>query len=297
MNSSLRHDAIFRKALNGKSGRCLTYPEAVRWGALVSPAPDEGARTPKGGLRVVAMTSFTVGHAALQAITADQRARPGVIDLVAVATDEATNSEAKIGLRKRAWKWLTDQGRFDLLSETVETGLAAGAPVYTGELKTAFFRSLLADLRPDVILCCCLGQVLDASITESVPLGAYNLHPSDLGKGHGAGYEPHADAFERRAETARWTIHRITDVLDGGPIVTVSPSVSIRNRRGALPPTPMHYYDRMNSALPSLISAFLDVLVERHHHGPRAPLGYLPLASGVAADVRNALIQPLEWAA
>ncbi len=247
------------------------------WGTLYQPAASEISDAGQQGLRVLAMTSFTVGRATLQAIVRHQRRAPQALRLVGMVTDDPLDPRARIGRRKRAWKYLSPEAGAALLGSTIETALCAGAPAYTGEIKSPWFRELLREWQPDVLICCCLGQVIDRAIVESLPLGAYNLHPSDLSKGRGAGFAPHEDAFSRRALTARWTIHHITEELDGGPVVGVSPPVFIRNRFGGLPATPMHYYDRMITALPSITRQLLDALIARHRNRIRGPLERIKL--------------------
>lgn len=282
-----------RELLERPRGRRRLVREGSGWGALYLPAPGEAAPRPDRALRLVAMTSFTVGRAALRAMAHYQRRHPDAVSLVGVVTDDPLDPAARIGRRKRAWKYLSEEGAAALHCSTLEAGLTAGAPVFTGEIKAPWFRRLLEEWRPDALVCCCLGQVIDRTIVEAADVGAYNLHPSDLGRGHGAGFAPHEDAFARQAFTARWTLHRITDVLDGGPVVGVSPPVYIRDAFGSLPATPLAYYERMNAALPGLARQLLDALVARHRLGLRRPLEELRFSAATPLALLAELLRPL----
>ncbi|WP_453971916.1 formyltransferase family protein [Amorphus sp. MBR-141] len=290
MNSSVEWSTIFAHTCASDAKRSVDYPTGISWGGYLVPAGGERRPARAGALRIVAMTSFTVGLSALGALV--ERHQSGDIDLVGVVTDEATNPDAKIGLRKRCWSWISEQERFALMRATMEMALSAGAEVYTGELKTGFFRQLIETWRPDAILCCCLGQLLDAGIINVPALGTYNFHPSDLGNGYGAGYAPHAHAIARQADTECWTVHRMTEVVHRGPIVAVSPSISIRDPDGALPERAMDYYDRMIAAMPSLMADFLHALAKRHALDLRVPVETPSLHQRVAPGFLAALQRP-----
>ena len=64
-----------------------------------------------------------------------------------------------------------------------------------------------AQWRPDAILVCVFGQVIDAPIIRLPPCGIYNFHPSDLAHHHGAGLAPYDDLVARGVATTVWAVH------------------------------------------------------------------------------------------
>jgi hypothetical protein len=185
-------DALIREAeLNHRlaldqPGRRFEPVAGSRWGELILPAPQE-RNDAANGLRVVMFASFEFGYAAVEAVKAYARRFPGRVQLLGLATDDPIDREARIGLKKRVWKHIQHDEVVAIETAVVEAGLSAGAPVFTGEIKTDGFRALLDAWQPDVILSCVFGQVIDQSIIDRPAYGIYNFHPTDLEHGFGAG--------------------------------------------------------------------------------------------------------------
>jgi hypothetical protein len=153
-------EPLNRRLVLARPGRQFVGLEGARWGELIQPAPEE-IPADRGGLRLVMFASFEFGYLALLAAKAFVARFPGRAELVALVTDDPVNPEARIGLKKRVWKFLADGERVALETAIADATLSAGAAVYTGEVKTEGFRRLLADWRPDAILSCVFGQVID----------------------------------------------------------------------------------------------------------------------------------------
>lgn len=242
----LSKEAPLNRALeHGRPGRSFVGVEGTRWGELVLPAPEEQARRPGSGLRVLAVTSYLAGIGMLRALVAAERAHPERFQLVGMCTDDSINSDAKIGLNKRLWRHYTRAERMAIEVETVETALRSGVPVYTGELKIPWFRQQLARWRPDVILVSGCGQLFDRQLLDEPRYGVYNFHPSDLTRGVGAGPQPVSGAIALGETTTRWSVHRMTVQVDAGPIVGVSPLISVGDSDGRVIQDPKRFYDRL----------------------------------------------------
>ena len=79
--------------------------------------------------------------------------------------------------------------------------------------------SLLAGLKPDLLVVCDYGQILSRDVLALAPLGGINLHASLLPKYRGAA-PIHWAILSGETETGVSVIH-MTPRLDGGPILAV----------------------------------------------------------------------------
>ena len=178
--SDITKDALLNARLrHNRSDRQFITDDTTRWGELILPAPDENPDKRDGGMRMIAVTSFLFGYLVLETIKAYERRFPKRLDLVGVITDDPVNSDAKIGMGKRFWKFFDPDHRLDIETATVEAGLSFGVPVYTGEVKNDWFRAHARDWRPDVIFCSGFGQLMGPVLLGLPPMGVYNFHPSD----------------------------------------------------------------------------------------------------------------------
>lgn len=155
------------------------------------------------------------------------------LHVVCLLTDDPANADARISVRKRIWHHFPEDERRSIEAETAKLALSAGIPVYTGDIKDDWFRSTLADLRPDAVMCCGFGQLVDAPFLRIEELGVYNFHPADLANGFGAGPAPYEDSRARDAATTCWTVHLMNEAIDDGHILGSSPPINIRSADGA----------------------------------------------------------------
>lgn len=77
--------------------------------------------------------------------------------------------------------------------------------------------TLLCDEKPDAMLTYRCPYILPMNIISALPSGAYNLHPSLLPKYKGL--NPWQEIFSNKERESGVTLHRITQEIDGGPIV------------------------------------------------------------------------------
>jgi len=293
-------DPASRAAMAGlRSLSSMQELEGSRWGALLSPSsPAIPLPVSANGFRLVIFGSFWIGHAALRAALAYQRSGPGVARLVGISTDDPISRRARISLRKRAWGLMTEAERRSVKLALLGTALDAGVPVHTGEVKTPGFRRLLAEWRPDAIITCGFGQVLDRSILETVPYGAYNCHPTDLANGHGAGPNPWDDMVERGVHHTVWSIHQMTEVVDAGPVIGQTPPINVGDAAGLLPKDRRSFFYKVVPPIGWMVLRLLDALVLRKAQGLTGPLARVDLDASMPPGLRERIGQPLtpDWA-
>jgi Formyl transferase len=291
-------DALIREAeLNhrlaiDRPGRRFEAVEGSRWGELVLPAPDERAAD-SGGLRVVMFASFEFGYLAVEAVRAYARRFPGRVELVGLVTDDPINSDARIGHKKRVWKHMQRDEIVAIETAVVESALGVGAPAFTGEIKTDGFRALLEAWKPDVIVSCVFGQVIDRTIIERPAYGIYNFHPTDLAHGFGAGPTPAEDLAARGMTSTVWTIHQVIEAVDSGAIVAVSPDINVADLAGKLPTDPLMVYDKLAEPVGPLAAGLADVLWRRFRDGRPGKLDRIDLDAALPPALRARMREPI----
>jgi hypothetical protein len=276
-----------------RPGRRFLPIDGSRWGELILPAPEEIPAAPGKGLRVVLFASFEFGYLALEAVKAYAQRFPDRVQLVGLATDDPVNSTARIGLKKRVWKYMGSDEIIGIETAAVEAALAAGAPAYTGEIKIDGFRRLLDSWQPDAILSCVFGQVIDSWIINRPAYGIYNFHPADLAHGYGGGPAPAADLAARGATSTVWTIHQVAEAVDAGHIVAVSPPINVQDQHGALPVDPLVIYDKLTEPVGCLAVCLVDALARRSKAGTQGMLEHLEVEAAIPAATLVRMQQPI----
>ena len=289
----LQEAALNHRMILDRPGRRFVAVSGSRWGELILPAPNELPCHPVGGLRVVLFASFEFGYMALEAVKAYAKKFPNRVQLVGLATDDPTNRTAHIGLKKRVWKHVDHNETLAIETAVAESALQEGVPAYTGEIKIDGFRDLLASWRPDGIISCVFGQVIDSWTINLPPYGIYNFHPTDLAHGFGAGPTPAEDLAARGATSTVWTIHQVSEALDSGHIVAVSPSINIVNENGVIPPDPLVLYDKLTEPVGCFAASLVDALAKRFAAGLTGKLDSLDLETAIPEDVRARMSEPI----
>lgn len=204
------------------------------WGQMILPSASESLPKTNEGLRVVVFGSYLIGYLLFETLNIFERQNPARINIVGLVTDDPASPYAKISVRRRIWRKYEQQEIISLETAMIESGLKSGVPVYTGAVKTEYFRKLLKKWDPDVIIVCVFGQIIDEPIINYPQYGIYNIHPADLLAGYGAGPQPFQDMIDRNAETSKVTIHQLTTELDAGPVLGQSSPVNVRFADGSM---------------------------------------------------------------
>lgn len=292
-------DALLREAeLNhrlslDRPSRLFLAVDGSRWGQLILPAPREKSTASDAGLRLVLFASFEFGYLALEAVKAYAARFPGRVQLVGVVTDDPVDPTARIGLKKRVWKHMGRDEIVAIETAVAESALSEGSPVYTGEIKVEGFRRLLDWWQPDAIVSCVFGQVIDRWIIDLPPYGIYNFHPTDLAHGFGAGPTPAEDLAARGMTSTVWTIHHVVEELDAGPVVAVSPPISVMDTTGALPSDPLMVYDKLTEPVGCLAACLVDALWRRFAAGAPGRLEHVDVEAALPASVRANMREPI----
>lgn len=232
--------------------------EGSRWGELILPAPSEQCDRSESGLRVVVFAAFRIGIKLLDGVVCYERDRPDTIRPVAVSTDDAVEDVAKIGLQKRLWRFYSPEERLAQTADLIDLALKSSLPVFTGELKSEWFRNQLKEWAPDLIIVAGCGQILDEDLLTIPKLGTFNFHPADLPSGHGAGPQPYQDLVDRNDPWTRWTVHKVTPKVDSGPVVGVSCPIFVADAEGRVSSEPDKVLQRMAEIIPEMVEILFD---------------------------------------
>jgi hypothetical protein len=274
-------------------GRTFVSDDHLRWGELILPADGENSGKTEDGLRVLVIASMPIGYPVLQTLNAYERHYPDRLNLVGLLTDDPLNHDARISARKRIWHLYPLEQRTQLEFATVESGLESGIQVFTGDVKNDWFRARLRSWAPDAVICCGYGQILDGPFLAVPPMGVCNLHPADLRGGRGAGPAPYDDAAERQAETTCFTVHLMTEEIDAGPVIGVSPPINIRTETLAFPSDPAVYYTKMLDGLDHLTFHLAESLIGAAAAGRLEPLGQVDFAAMFSPAKQAEMMQPI----
>ncbi|MEW5734077.1 MAG: formyltransferase family protein [Thermodesulfobacteriota bacterium] len=274
MTANLEAELVAR-ILQDNPGRMIARVGGSRWGRLFRPSPEEAARRPDKGMRVLLIGSWTLGLLALEALLALEEEAPGEVHLLGLVTDDPLDADAKISVSRRFWRYYTPEEREDYEWALLHRALGRGLPCYTGEVKCEAFRELLSAWEPEAIVVAAFGQVIDAAIIEAPAHGIYNVHPSDLLHHHGAGPQPWEDIAERKAAHNRVTLHRVSEGVDEGDVVGRSPAINVLMEDGSPCPDVRLIGEKSLVPVPAMVRELVRALTRRKARGERGFLSSL----------------------
>lgn len=264
------------------------------WGQLIFPSEKETYNKTNQGLRVVVFGSYLLGYLLMETLHEMERQNPTRLNIVGLVTDDPASPSAKISVKRRIWRKYNQEETIHLETAMIEAGLKSGVPVYTGAVKTDYFRNLLKKWNPDVILVCVFGQIIDAPIINYPKQGIYNFHPADLLAGYGAGPQPFQDLIDRQASTSKVTIHQLTTDLDSGPILGQSPPVNVRFADGSLTDNILVLDDKMLQPVDVMGALLAKTLILHHEAGRKGEIKKLDFARHFDANIKEWLMQPIK---
>jgi len=280
--------------VQNRPGRRFTSEADTRWGGLIEPAPGENPGKTGEGLRIVLFGSWEFGYLALETLKQYEFRFPGEINLAGFVTDDPLDPDAKISLKKRIWGLLEMPERVIDETTIIESALCHGTPVYTGEIKNDSFHRLLQQWKPDVVLVCVFGQLIDRFIADLPPCGIYNFHPSELSLNHGAGPAPYDDLAARGAETTVWTVHHVSEEIDSGHIVGQSPPICVVNCEGKLPGDPFLVYNKIAETLCPMVYIMARELQRRHRLKETGALKRFNFPAVYSGEALENLMHPIK---
>ncbi|MEI7500467.1 MAG: hypothetical protein WCK84_08440 [Bacteroidota bacterium] len=201
----------------------------------------------KKGLRVVVFGSAIGGQLVLDSLIRFEQKYPDLLTIVGMVTDDPIDLKARISLKKRIWNNYSPGKSAELMNMIITTSLKAGIPCFTGKVKTDYFRKIFSSWNPEVLIMNCFGQKLDAFLYDYPSLGAFNFHPSNLACSIGIGAQPFQEIMHRGLDTSPIVIHKVTEIIDAGPVVGISPEINIRLPDGSYPLSIISLLMKMNS--------------------------------------------------
>lgn len=264
-----------------------------QWGELIIPDKSVNPEKNDKGLRVLGFGSTYPGYLIIEALKRFEKKYPEKINIVGFATDDATNSEAKISVKKRIWRLYSEKEKNELVNKVKYSALSFGIPCYTGEVKNEFFRELLKEWNPELIIVCGLGQKLDKTIINYPVFGIYNNHPSDLRKFIGTGAQPYEGTMEQGDTETRLTIHQVSEEIDEGKIVGMSPPINILAENGNYPEDIRKLHDKVTSVCGWMALDIINEALKRKQQGQISPINSLDFESGFHREIRNKLMEPV----
>ena len=214
---------MVRGALNQDTATMKTMPfrqrEELRFSPNPPPIYPKPAPPPK--VRVALLGSFLGGYHVLNELLSDELASQ--VTVVGVATDDP--AQPFIHAEKRLWRYPhTRDEELLVLRLAAKHGLTA----FTGRVKTPeFFEMFLDDWQPELCVMATFGQKIPTALIHYPSLGFYNFHHSGECWPSYPGPDPIA-AMVRDGQTHLvLTIHKVSDVIDGGEFVARSHPVAI----------------------------------------------------------------------
>lgn len=280
----LKHDAC---------RRIITDIGDSSWGQLIYPSEKESNLKTNEGMRVLVLGSYLLGYLLMETLSKFESVNSSRLNIVGLVTDDPASPSAKISVKRRIWRKYNEEETVHLETAMIESGLKHGIPVYTGAVKTEYFRKLLKKLNPDAILVCVFGQLIDEPIINYPKYGIYNFHPADLLAGHGAGPQPFQDLIDRQAESSKLTIHQLTTALDGGPILGQTPPINVCFKDGSLTDNILVLDDKMLQPVDVVGAELLKTLILHKERGMSRPINKLDFAKHFSDEIKDWLMKPI----
>ncbi|NEX15896.1 MAG: hypothetical protein C1943_04470 [Halochromatium sp.] len=282
------------RVLGDNPRRRIEKVATSRWGRLVTPAADEIKVRPSGGLRILAIGSWTLGLLALEGMLSAEAELPGKVQVIGLTTDDPHDPAAKISVKRRFWRYYDQSHRDDYEWAILHRALSLGIPCYTGEVKCDGFRELLRQWHPDAIITAAFGQIIDESIINYPAYGIYNIHPADLLNHHGAGPQPWEDVIERKAPFTRVTLHQTNPLLDDGKIVGQSPEINLLTAEGKNVNDVRAIGEKSLVPVKAMVEQLVRVLVQNKEANAPGCVESIDFVNLFSDELREKLLMPLD---
>ncbi len=171
--------------------------------------------------RVAVFGSFMGGYHVLQELLLGPLADRVVV--VGVATDDPTQAFTHASVR--LWKYPHERDDELMVPRFAREH---GLPVFTGRVKTPEFYGMLMDeWQPQLCLMATFGQKIPTPLIRYPAMGFYNFHHSADAWPSYPGPDPIAAMVRDGRNHLVLTIHKVTDLIDGGEFVARSHPVAI----------------------------------------------------------------------
>ena len=279
--------------LNDEPQRKIINPDNARWGELILPSPHERSERIDHGARILLFAGYLYGYLLMETLKECERRFPGRFSLIGLVTDDPANPEAKISRKKRLWSLVDFPETILLETEMIESALTFGIPCYTGEVKSDYFRRLLDEWKPDAIISCVFGQLIDKTIIDCPPYGIYNFHAADLAAGYGAGPRFWEDTMARELATTKVTVHWVSEEIDTGHIVGQSPPINIRMPDGSYPDDAAMLLYKTVVPVDQMGAKLVSEIIRRKETGKTGFVDALDFVADFSEERRRQLLEPI----
>ncbi len=264
--------------------------EESLWGALYAPVnPKAGSEE---GLRIAVFGSTNGGALVIDYLQRFEQRNHGAINLVGVATDDPVDPDTKISVNKRIWRYYRTGEMISLRDKVIGLSTGGGVPCYTGSVKTGYFREILKQWDPEVIIMCCFGQKVDPFIFNYPDFGMYNFHPSDLASNVGEGAQPFHDTLDNGHTTSVMTVHLVNEWIDRGPIVGWSPKINIARADGSYPESILSLQEKIPSVCGWLAIELILEILKKKHTGAEGTVGVIHFDELIPESIKQRLLEP-----
>ncbi len=261
------------------------------WGGFYT--PEKVRDRHKDALRLVVFGSAIGGELILKSLIRFEQLYPEKLSIVGLITDDPTDPKAKISLKKRIWSNYTHAEAKELMNSIIHTALSAGIFCYTGKVKTDYFRRIYSAWDPEVLIMNCFGQKLDAFLYHYPSLGAFNFHPSNLACHIGVGAQPFQEIMHHGLDTSPIVIHKVTEIIDAGPVVGISPEMNIRLKDGRYPSSILSLLAKINSISGWMTIDLLLEILERKSRGEKEVLTDIDFDRKIPDFIKQKLSEPV----
>jgi len=260
------------------------------WGSIYVPLKPKPKKS--NGLRIVLFVSCACGNQMLTDLAAFEARYSDQLDIVGVVTDDPLDSNARISLKKRIWSQFSVDERADIFQKLIDNSISQGITCYSGAVKTDFFREIYQQWNPEALIMFCYGQKIDSAIYDFPQLGAYNFHPSDLPKKIGAGTQPFQNAIQNGMKSSPMVIHKVTEQIDVGPIVGISPQINICLEDGSYPSSILTLLDKITSIGSWMGVALVEELLKIKASGTVSQVENIDFEKLMPNDLKQKLCSP-----
>jgi folate-dependent phosphoribosylglycinamide formyltransferase PurN len=276
--------------MNNSNSYDIIKTSASGWGALYSPHKPKNNK--KEGLRTVLFVSCDCGNLMLRDLAHFETLFPEKLNIVGVVTDDPLDSAAKISIKKRIWSQFPKDEHANIFQRIINSTVSLGVQCYSGAVKTDYFREIYSKWNPEALLMFCFGQKLDEPIFEYPLMGAYNFHPSDLPKKIGAGTQPFQNAIQNGLKSSPLVIHKVTDLIDVGPVIGVSPEVNICLSDGSYPSSIITLLDKITSLGGWMSVSLIDAIISRKENGKTGIVDFIDYDKVMPEEVKAVIKLP-----
>lgn len=260
------------------------------WGSYYAPSYDPGGE--KNGLRIVLFGSTLGGMWVLESLCRLKKILGERISLIGLATDDARDASARISLKKRIWHYFDKAQQHQMVESMIQRGVSAGMEVFTGNIKSAYFNTLLQKWKPDLIIMACFGQIVPAAVFNYPVMGMYNFHPSDLKNDIGAGPKPFEETLASQMSTTCVSLMGVTEIIDHGPLIGQSPAIRITGKNDEFFEDVLLTEEKVTSVFPYMAWVLVEKVVSLFESSVSATLS-IDFNQETDEDVKMRLMQPL----